>query len=104
MIESDDFDAEVDTTVELVDDAIGQISVLTTLVSSVTDPLKANTPPFESAAVSTVTETAARMAPVKLLPVPRVAEVPTCQYTLQANAPPVSTTLEPAAVTKELPI
>jgi hypothetical protein len=104
LIETDDWEAKVVATVECVEELTGQISILTLLVSSVTDPLKANTPPFEMAAVFNVTEIAAKMFPTKKLPVPKVAELPTCQYTLEGNAPPVSRMLEPVAVTKELPI
>ena len=64
----------------------------------------ANNPPFDTAAVSSVTEAAASMFPSKSLPAPRAAEVPTCQKTLQASPPPVITILEPAAVTRDVPI
>jgi hypothetical protein len=100
----DDWDGGVDVTVELVDEVTGQISTLTILESNVTDPRKANTPPFETAAVSSVTEIAARIVPAKALPVPRVAEEPTCQYTMHGKAPPPNTIFEPEAETKVLPI
>jgi hypothetical protein len=51
-----------------------------------------------------VTEAAARIFPWNKLPVPKVAELPTCQNTLHANPPPVSRTLDPDAVVREDPI
>jgi hypothetical protein len=42
--------------------------------------------------------------PAKLVPVWMVAEEPTCQNTLQGDAPPAKTTLAPVAVVKVLPI
>ena len=41
--------------------------------------------------------------PTKLVPVPRVAELPTCQYTLQAWAPPMSATVLLLAVIRVEP-
>jgi len=73
-------------------------------VSIVTVAPSAKTPPFDTAAVFNVTEAPARMFPEKLLPAPNVAEVPTCQNTLQASPPPVIKTLEPADVIKDVPI
>jgi hypothetical protein len=46
----------------------------------------------------------AMIFPAKLLPVWMVAEEPTCQYTLQEDAPPAKTTLAPVAVVRVLPI
>jgi hypothetical protein len=42
--------------------------------------------------------------PAKLLPVCMVAEEPTCQKTLQGDAPPAKATVAPVAVVRELPI
>lgn len=42
------------------------------------------------------------MVPLNKLPVPSVADDPTCQKTLQANAPLRSTTLEPDPITRLL--
>jgi hypothetical protein len=42
----------------------------------------------------------ARTVPTKVEAVPRVAEDVTCQYTLQASAPLISSTLLPDAVIK----
>jgi hypothetical protein len=46
----------------------------------------------------------ARILPVKLLPVPSVAELPTCQNTLQPCAPLIRFTTEPLAVVNALPV
>lgn len=46
----------------------------------------------------------AMIFPAKLLPVWMVAEEPTCQYTLQGDAPPAKATVAPVAVVRELPI
>ena len=46
----------------------------------------------------------AMIFPAKLVPVWMVAEEPTCQNTLQGDAPPAKTTLAPVAVVKVLPI
>jgi hypothetical protein len=54
------------------------------LVLSVSDPPRANTPPWIVDAVFVVTETAARIFPTKFDPTPIVALVPTCQKTLHA--------------------
>jgi hypothetical protein len=51
----------------------------TRLVSSVMVAPRANNPPIILADVSTVIETSARTFPIKVLPVPRVALVPTFQ-------------------------
>jgi hypothetical protein len=45
----------------------------------------------------------ARMVPLKVEPVPSVAELPTCQKTLQAWAPLIRFTLLPDAVTSVEP-
>ncbi len=46
----------------------------------------------------------ARIFPSKLVAVPSVAELPTCQKTLQGLAPLISNTLELLAVMRVLPI
>ena len=53
-------------------------------VSSVTAAVRANTRPSTVAPVVTVMEANARMLPLNTEPVPRVAELPTCQKTLEA--------------------
>jgi hypothetical protein len=87
-----------------VEDAAGHVSTLTVLSSRVTVAPNAKTPPLDTASVLSVTEAAARIFPWNTLPVPKVAELPTCQNTLHANPPPVSRTLDPDAVVREDPI
>jgi hypothetical protein len=62
--------AEVEVAVDFavfdeVDKTIGQVSTLTIFVSKVTAAPRANTPPFETAAVFIVTEAAARIFPAR---------------------------------------
>jgi hypothetical protein len=61
-------------------------------VSKVTAPLRASSLPATVAPVVAVIDVRARMLPAKLEPVPRVAELPTCQKTLHAWAPLMKTT------------
>src|SRR2546422_11403665 len=63
-----------------------------TLESSVTAAVRANSRPSTVAPVVTVMEAKARMFPLNTEPVPRVAELPTCQKTLAALAPPLRMT------------
>jgi hypothetical protein len=63
------------------EDTIGHIKGSMTLVSSVTAPERPNRPPVEEAPVVIVTESEARMTPTKDVPVPNVAEDPTCHQT-----------------------
>src|SRR5207245_6048936 len=62
------------------------------LVSKVTAAVRANSRPSTAAPVVTVMEANARMLPLNTEPVPRVAELPTCQNTLAALAPPLRIT------------
>src|SRR5438552_6653078 len=62
------------------------------LESRVTAPVRANSRPSTAAPVVTVMEANARMLPLNTEPVPRVAELPTCQNTLAALAPPLRIT------------
>jgi hypothetical protein len=80
-----------------------QVGTVMVLESSVTAPLRANTLPRSVAPVSSVAEVSAMIVPTKLLVVPRVAELPTCQKTLHACAPFSSTTLLPEAEIKVEP-
>jgi hypothetical protein len=66
---------------------------LIVLVSRLTCPLRARTLPDREALVCSVIEVRARMFPTKFVPVPRVAELPTCQNTLQACAPLINPTV-----------
>jgi hypothetical protein len=72
----------------------------TVMVSSsrVTAPLRASTRPVMVSPVCTVIDVRARMLPWKVEPVSSVAELPTCQKTLQAWAPFVRTTELPESV------
>jgi hypothetical protein len=62
-------------------------------VSSVTAPFLASKRPPITAPVVAVIEVRARTFPMNDEPVPSVAELPTCQYTLQGCAPLSSSTL-----------
>jgi len=68
------------------------------LVSNVTAPFRASALPSNFAPVVTAIDVSASMFPAKTEFVPRVAELPTCQKTLQALALLVRTTWLPLAV------
>ena len=68
------------------------------VVSKVTAPFRANSRPSNAAPFRSVMEVRARMFPLKTEVVPRVAELPTCQKTLAALAPPLRITWRPAVV------
>jgi hypothetical protein len=72
------------------------------LESNVTAPVSAKALPFSTAPVAIETDAWARMVPLKVEYVPRVAELPTCQKMLAAVTPPVRTTLLPVPVVSEL--
>jgi hypothetical protein len=63
------------------------------VVSSVTAPLRASSRPSTSTPVFAVIEVSAMTVPTNVVPVPRVAELPTCQNTLHASAPLISATV-----------
>ncbi len=67
-----------------------QMDRRTVLPSIVTAPFKANALPSTVAPVFNVMEVSAMMVPAKSVPVPNVAELPTCQKMLQASAPLIS--------------
>jgi hypothetical protein len=73
------------------------VDVVMVLVSNVTAPVRASSLPWIVAAVVAVMLAEAMMVPTKCVPVPSVAEEPTCQKTLHACALPASRTvvLEP---------
>jgi hypothetical protein len=73
------------------------------LVSMVTCPFRASSRPFTTAPVVAAMSVKARMVPTKVEVVPRVAELPTCQNTLQGETP-TSTTLLALAVMSVLAI
>ena len=83
----------------VVDDVVGggcvtaQMGKVIVSVSRVTAPLRASTRPTTVTPVVTVMLCRARTLPVKVDAVPRVAELPICQYTLHGLAPLIRLTL-----------
>jgi hypothetical protein len=69
----------------------------------VTEPFLASARPVRVPPLSAMLVNAI-IFPAKLLPVCMVAEVPTCQNTLQGEAPPAKATVAPVAVVRVLPI
>src|ERR1051326_1967087 len=67
------------------------LGTVTVLDSSVTAPVCVNNLPSTTAPVFAEIDIAARMFPLKIEFVPRVAELPTCQKILAALAPPART-------------
>lgn len=65
---------------------------MTGLLSNVTAPVRASALPFRVAPVSSETLASAIMVPAKVVVVPSVAELPTCQNTSSAVAPPLRMT------------
>ena len=90
--------------VVVVSSGVVQTARVMVLVFIVTVPLRASTLPSTVAPVVRVIEVNARMFPTKELFVPRVAELPTCQNTLQASAPLMRLTLLAVAVSRVLSI
>jgi len=81
-----------------------QVDVVMVLFSSVTAAVCASNRPWIVAPVFAVMLSAAMIVPTKCVPVPSVAEEPTCQKTLHACAPFVSETLVLEPVVKVEPI
>ena len=77
---------------------------MTVLLSSVTAPFRASSLPSTVAVVLAVIVVRARTLPLNVVVVPRVAELPTCQYTLQDWAPLIRLTLLFEAVVSVEPI
>ena len=77
---------------------------VTVLLSSVTAAFRARALPFTLALVFKVMLWSARIFPANEVVVPRVAELPTCHHTPQAEAPLVSVIEELLAVVSVLPI
>jgi hypothetical protein len=82
-----------DTSVVSVVAGVVHVERVMVSLSSVTDPLRARARPSMVTPVVTVIEVRARIVPRKVESVPRVAELPTCQKTLQALAPLIRLTL-----------
>src|SRR4051812_16501087 len=74
------------------------------LESSVIAPVCVRARPSITAPVFNEMDMEARMFPLKIDVVPRVAELPTCQKILAALAPPERTILVPANVVRVEPI
>jgi len=74
----------------------------TVFESSVTAPVSASALPVEVALVSKVILARAITVPIKFVPVPRVAELPTCQKTPHGCAPLTSATEASLAVMRVL--
>jgi hypothetical protein len=72
-------------------------------VSRVTAPFRASRRPATVALVLAVMEASASTVPAKLVVVPSVAELPTCQKTLQGSAPLTRRTALPDPVLRVLP-
>jgi hypothetical protein len=82
----------------------GQLDVVIVFVSRLTAPVLASSLPWIVAAVLAVIVARAMIVPTKRVPVPKVAEEPTCQNTLHACAPLMSCTLVFEAVISVLAI
>src|SRR5947207_13816530 len=80
------------------------ICIVTALVSNVTAAFCARALPSSVAPVAIVMEAYAIMVPLNAEYVPSVAELPTCQKTLAALAPPIRTTRPPVATFSADPI
>src|SRR4029077_3061906 len=78
----------------------GTPGVVIVLVSNVTAPFRANALPSSVAPVASVIDVRASMFPLKTEVVPKVAELPTCQKTLAAWAPPLRMTWRPDVVVR----
>jgi hypothetical protein len=76
----------------------------TLLESNVTAPFCASALPARLASVVSVMLVSARILPIKSVPVPRVAELPTCQKTLHCWPPLIISTLASLAVIRVLAI
>ena len=74
------------------------------LLSSVTAPVRATARPVMPAPLFNVMLACATIVPIKVVVVPSVAELPTCQNTLHAVPLLVITTVAPLAVVSVLPI
>jgi len=79
------------------------VGTVMSLVSRVTAPPSASARPTTLAPVTKVMEAAARMVPLKVVPVCTVAELPTCQNTQPASAPASRATELPVAVMRVEP-
>ena len=90
-----------DSSVAVVELHIGRETLL---VFNVTAPVCANKLPFTFAPLFRVMDVRARIFPTNVVVVPRVAELPTCQNTLQSEPPLITLTTALLAVVSVLPI
>lgn len=74
------------------------------MLNKVTAPFRAKALPLRTAPVPSEMEESARIFPEKEALVPTVAELPTCQKTLEGWAPLMRDTLLPTAVVRALAI
>jgi hypothetical protein len=96
---------EVAVVAVVVDVVVAHVGMLILFVSRLTCPFLARRRPWTCAPVFAVIEVSAMMVPIKLLFTPRVAELPTCQKTLQGVlAQPVVVTVEPVEVMSVDPV
>ena len=79
------------------------VGTVIVFVSIVTAPFRASARPVMVALVSRVIDVVAMIVPAKLVVVPSVAELPTCQNTLQAWAPFSRATVLDVAVVSVVP-
>src|SRR5579859_2556295 len=79
--------------------AVSAFGMVMTLASNATEPTRARALPSSVALVSSVMDCAASRVPLKTELPPIVAELPTCQKTLAALAPPLKMTWRPVVVT-----
>jgi hypothetical protein len=84
-----------------VGSAAAQPVLVTVLVSRLTWPVRARRRPTTSPPVLAETDANAMIVPTKSVPVPSVAEEPTCQWTLHGLTPSSSTLLFDAVVSVE---
>jgi hypothetical protein len=95
---------EADGTVVVVvvaGELAAQVGGVKVSLFKVTAPLRARARPWTVTLLFTVIELRARMLPVKVEPVPSVAELPTCQNTLHAFAPLINVTVLPDPVVSD---
>jgi hypothetical protein len=81
-----------------------QLVLVIVFVSRVTAPFCASTRPRMLAPLCMLMLVRARTFPTNEVPAKRSAELPICQKTLQASAPPINETDEPTAVVSVLPV
>jgi len=84
----------------LVGVAVEQVERVIESLIRVTSPLRASALPFIETPLAIVIDVSARMVPTKVEPEPRVAELVTCQKTLQAWPPLMNVTVLDDAVTR----